>query len=256
MRSFSRNIFLQIAGKFKKPSNSVHILNGHYISKLNSGNDRDIFSKQLRILSKYVDYVNVDEALEMILNKVKVKRPTVTFTFDDGFKDCYTDIAPVLNDYNVNALFFINPGYIEGSKKYIKNFNDNIVLSEGKEPMTYDQVKELSDNNFVIGNHTYNHIRLSDFDNIDSEVLDSKNKIESLTKKKCNHFAWTYGQVPDIREEQIEFILKHHEYIYSGCDYQNYFLNNNPKIINRRHFEGNWPVSYMKYFLSKQRVYL
>lgn len=38
--------------------------------------------------------------------KSQLTRPAVAFTFDDGFDDCYHEIAPVLDEFNVNAAFY------------------------------------------------------------------------------------------------------------------------------------------------------
>ena len=255
MRSILRNTILSLAGSFKKPANNITILNGHHVSRYDTINDKSIFREQLKSLSKHVDFINVEEAIHLISKEEKVKRPLIAFTFDDGFDDCYTNIAPVLNDFNVNALFFVNPGYIEGNEEYIKNFNNSVVFTPKKRPMDYHMVKELSENGFLIGNHTSNHIRLSEFDNINDEVLVSKTKIEDVTGKECKYFAWTYGQPSDIKPEQLEFILEHHDYAFSGCNYEKYFFNDKKKVLNRRHFEGDWPASHINYFLSKQKIY-
>ena len=206
-------------------------------------------------MNKYVDFVNVEEAIDLITNKSKVVKPLVAFTFDDGFEDCYTQIAPVLSDFNTNALFFINPGYVEGNNEYIKDYNERIALTDSKKPMSYEMLKNLNNNGFVIGNHTYNHIRLSDFDDIMKEVLDSKHKLEEILEISCDYFAWPYGQIKDIKEEQVDFLLKHHKYIFSGCNYTKYHSFSNSKVLNRRHFEGDWPISHLNYFLSKNKQY-
>lgn len=257
MKSILRNIVLTTIGSIVKPKPQITILNGHYISRQHNPKNKDIFYQQLKQLQQFASFIRIEEAVNLINKHHQPKKPLVAFTFDDGFEDCYTEIAPILTDFNTNAAFFINPGYIEGDNDYIHHFNNNVVIAPGKKPMSYSQIKQLSDSGFIIGNHTYNHIRLSEhrFNTVEKEVLEAKKKIEEITLKPCEYFAWTYGQLNDIKPEQLEFLLHHHQYIFSGCNYRSYFSLNNNRILNRRHFEGNWKISHLRYFLSKQKQY-
>lgn len=52
----------------------------------------------------------------MIINQEPVDRCTIAFTFDDGWRDCYTQIAPQLEKYGINAAFFINPNFVDAAE--------------------------------------------------------------------------------------------------------------------------------------------
>jgi len=93
MRPFSRNIFLTIAGHFAKPQNGVHILNGHFADRYNPTSD--VLFKLLNELSKSVRFIKFETAVQLIVTKTKVYEPLVAFSFDDGFEECYTILAPV-----------------------------------------------------------------------------------------------------------------------------------------------------------------
>ena len=159
LRSFLRSVFLSIVGQFKHSSSYVHILNGHMID-WHHDNDRDgeRFSCLLEALHKECDFVNFEDAVHMIINHEIVSKPTVAFSFDDGFRDCYTQIASQLEKYGVNAMFFINPNFADAAENndlaYIKTFTENTTKSPGKLPMTWAQMKELQQRGFLIGAHT------------------------------------------------------------------------------------------------------
>ena len=122
-RSLIRNSVLDILGIFSRPQNGIHILNGHMICR-GVANDQAkyYFSYQLKELSRHVRFIRVEEATSLILNHESVDEPLVAFTFDDGFMECHSMIAPVLEQFGVNAAFFINPNFANGDDVYIQNF--------------------------------------------------------------------------------------------------------------------------------------
>lgn len=67
----------------------------------------------------------------------------VVLTFDDGVKSCATFVAPLLKQYGFSATFYISEGlrFLEDKDRY----------------MTWDEVRDLYDAGFEIGNHTRNH---------------------------------------------------------------------------------------------------
>ena len=93
----------------------------------------------------------MEEATSLILNHESVDEPLVAFTFDDGFMECHSMIAPVLEQFGVNAAFFINPNFANGDDVYIQNFTNNIVLTPGKTPMRWKEIRDLHERGHIIG---------------------------------------------------------------------------------------------------------
>jgi len=253
LKNFFRNIILSTIGQFKSVANGVHILNSHYIGREDL--PQEVFYDLLKRLSKQADFIKIEEAVKAIKEKTLQNEKLIAFTFDDGFEECYTKIAPVLADLKTNAAFFINPGFIDGDENYCKNFTEKIV-HVNKKPMTWEMIKILHLQGFIIGNHTLDHIRLVGLseNELHQQVMKAKNRIEDQINAPCNYFAWTYGRNADIDEEALNFAAKHHQYIFGGDNFTNYFSFNN-RVINRRHIEGNWPIRHVKYFLSKPKKY-
>ncbi len=67
--------------------------------------------KAIQVLSKHYMFITIDEAVAQIKSG-KVKRDSVVVTFDDGFQDNFAYLLPVLKEYNVPAIFYINPSVI------------------------------------------------------------------------------------------------------------------------------------------------
>lgn len=104
---------------------------------------------------------------------MKTKQPTVVLTFDDAEITHYNNVVPLLSEYGFNATFFVcefpikNPG-------------------EEKEYMHWNQIRELHEKGFEIGNHTGHHKNLTKLspEDIKKEVgyIDEKCKAFGIPK--------------------------------------------------------------------------
>lgn len=259
LRTFLRNSFLSIAGSFCKPAPFVHILNGHMVDWHHDDDaDGERFGRLLAKLHEHCDFVNFDEAIRMIRGGERVERCTLAFSFDDGFRDCYTQIAPQLERYGVNAMFFVNPNFIDageqGDTQYIKHFTEEVVMSPGKKPMTWEQIRQLQQRGFLFGAHTLDHYSINDanIDELERQIGDCRRVIEQQLGTPCPYFAFPYGRIADANPRSIEMACLHYDYVFSQSDYRHFFSFAG-RVINRRHFEPFWPASNVKYFLSKNR---
>ena len=179
----------------------------------------------------------------------------IAFTFDDGFEECYTVIAPLLEKYGARGAFFINANYIESTDEYRKDFNQRIVTYT-KNPMTWEQVKDLHQRGHLIGSHNLDHSNFAVLTakEIECQLSENKKVLEDKLKYSCDYFAWTYGQLQHFSKSALESTQKYHKYIYSGTDYKNYFSYNG-RVFNRRHQESFWPKNHISYFLSVNKKY-
>ena len=259
VRKGVRSFVLSVLGTFKRPAPFVHILNGHMVDWHHDNYaDGERFAKQLADLHKYCDFVNFEDAVRMIVNHEIVERCTVAFTFDDGWRDCYTQIAPQLEKYGVNAMFFINPNFADAADNndaaYIENFTVNTTKSPGKHPMTWAQIKELQDRGFLFGAHTLDHYCINDnnIEELEHQIGDCRKVMEEKLGVPCEFFAFPYGRLEHANPASIEIACKHYKYVFSQSDYKHFFSYGG-KVINRRHFEPFWPVSHVKFFLSSNR---
>jgi len=251
-RFYLRYTFLSVVGHYKTLSPGIHLLNGHYLKDNIESIDR--FKKMLLILSKNAKLVRVEEAIAMIVKHEMPQEPIIAFTFDDGFMECYTNFAPILEEYGINGLFFINPNYVDGDETYIHNFNNSIVFTQNKKPMRWVQLKELQNRGHIIGAHTMDHymINTDDENELEYQIGYCKQIIEEQLRVKCNYFAFPYGKIEHANTKAIDIACMHYKYVFSQSDYKHYFSFNG-RVINRRHFEPFWPISHVKYFLSANK---
>ena len=252
-RSKLRNQVLNLLGSIKKPLPGIHILNGHRIQK---ETEPETFRRLLYALAKEVEFIRFEKAVSMIINHEKPSKPLVAFSFDDGFIECYDIFAPILEEFGTNAIFFINPNYVNGDEIYINYFNENIVLTHNRLPMRWQHIRELSHRGFLIGAHTMDHSMINNgsTEPLTYQIVTCKKIIEEKIGKCCEYFAFPYGKLSEANQEAINIACQTYKYVFSQSDYKNYFSFNG-KVINRRHFEPFWPIRHLNYFLGCNKMY-
>lgn len=258
IRQFIRSIILHVLSFFKKSKPGIHILNSHYVTTniLNQERDYQIFEKYLRYLQSVGKLVNVDDATNSILNKnIPEDELQIAFTFDDGYEECYTIIAPLLEKYGCRGAFFINANYIDSNEEYQTGFNKRVAL-ETKKPMNWEQVIDLHKRGHLIGSHNLDHTNFAELSKEEIEFQLKRNKqiLEDKLNYNCEYFAWTYGHPHHLSNESLDLIEKYHKIIFSAFNYKQYFSFNG-RVLNRRHQEAFWPKAHVKYFLSSNRKY-
>lgn len=253
IRAFVRSKVLDCLGSFSKPAPGIHILNGH---RIQDEPEPDTFRFLLNELSQYVEFIKIEDAVQDIIHHEQPDNPLVAFTFDDGFMECYEVFAPILEDFHTNALFFVNPNYVESDTQYIQHFNNDIVMTSGKTPMRWKQLQELHERGHIIGAHTMDHymINTDDKETLKHQICDCKRAIEANIGKACDYFAFPYGKLTHANQLSIDIACQQYKYVFSQSDYKHYFSFGN-RVINRRHFEPFWPHRHVFYFLSCHKTY-
>lgn len=258
MREFFRNIFLQITGCLKSTKPGIHIINSHYVTpgNINKKENIRIFEEYLKYLNSFAAFINLEIAVKKIINKDNTKKKTLlAFTFDDGFEECYTIIAPLLEKYNCRGTFFINANYIDSDLNYQKQFNKRTAITT-KKPMTWEQIIDLHKRGHVIGSHNLDHTNFAELtlNEIKYQLETNKKKLEDKLNYKCEYFAWTYGQLQHFPIEALRTAEPYHKFIFSATSYKSYYSYNG-RVLNRRHIEPYWPKAHIKYFLSFKKKY-
>lgn len=141
----------------------------------------EVFERQMKNLFD-AGYVTVtpDDLTAAVNTGVDIlpAKPLI-LTFDDGFREHYTTVYPILKKYNFKATFFIVT---------------NATRLSGY--MTKDMLKEVSDSGLItIASHTVSHPFLTRLSvaSREKELRESKAELEEITGKPVNHFAYPYG---------------------------------------------------------------
>jgi len=71
------------------------------------------FEEDLDCFSKHFQFVTWDEFKDFVKGNSKPKKKIALLTFDDGFREFYDVVAPILERKGIYAINFINPAFID-----------------------------------------------------------------------------------------------------------------------------------------------
>lgn len=169
----------------------VPILMYHYVSELPSNPDhyrRDLtvlpenFEAQLQYLSGagYHAITLTDLHLHLTQGYPMPEKPIV-LTFDDGYRDAYETVFPLLLDYGFTGTFFVlaTPAHFESS-----------------DYLTWTQMKEMSDAGMEIQAHGRDHVDLRGRSNdyLVYQILGVQEAIQNHTGHLPRFFCYPSGQ--------------------------------------------------------------
>ena len=73
------------------------------------------FENQLKYLQRTHKIITLGEMTRIIAEKRALPKKTAVITFDDGYKDNYTNAFPILKKLNIPATIFLTTGYIDNN---------------------------------------------------------------------------------------------------------------------------------------------
>ena len=162
----------------------------------------------MEYLKKNYHVITMDELVEGIKSKRHFSHNTVVITIDDGYQNNYTYAYPVLKKYGFPAMVFL----------VANSMGSNTVL-------TWDEIKEMSQNGISFGAHTKNHVYLpliKDKNVLWDEISGSKEMIERRAGFSVRYFCYPSGGF--TKEIQSLVVKAGYRAAFStnrGYDYQN-----------------------------------
>jgi peptidoglycan/xylan/chitin deacetylase (PgdA/CDA1 family) len=131
------------------------------------------------LLANGYTFMTNAEVAKALDGTLLLPRKPIVLTFDDGYRDFYTDAYPILKKYNVKATEYIISGFL--------GYPNN---------MDAWMVKQIAADGLVeIGAHTVDHSWLKGIADttLSYEVNQSKKTLEDLIGKPVVSFAYPYG---------------------------------------------------------------
>ena len=228
------------------PRRMVRFLYGHHMEE----HDAPAFRRILRMLRNYFEFVTMREAIGFVRSAEPPAGRFATFSFDDGFRDNYDYIAPILDEQGARACFFVATNFIECDEQYRRWFLENRVHQAlSKRPMTWEMLRTLTKAGFEVGAHTADHLNLAEVDCAEAtrQILMAKDTIESRLEIPCDYFSWPYGRPSDLLPALLPLLRQEFKAVFSAMRSRQTFSFEGA-AINRDHFEPSWPVTHVRYF--------
>lgn len=146
---------------------------------------REAFDFQLSWLRANGTIVSLDEALARRGESDSSR--LFALTFDDGYRDIYEHVVPLLRRFDLPYTVYVTTEPVE----------TGVAATPGgrADPLTWEQLKTMSDQGATIGAHTHRHpdLRRLGLDEVAVELATSDLLIESRLGLRPRHFCYPYG---------------------------------------------------------------
>ena len=170
---------------------NVPVLMYHYISEIPEDADvyrreltvtPPLFEAQMRHLSEQGYHsVTLADVYETLSSGKPLPDNPIVLTFDDGYRDAYTEAMPILQQYGFIGEFFVlaTPAHYE-SPRYL----------------SWDQVRQMADAGMSIQPHGRDHKDLTqrEYDFLVYQILGAKEAVESHTDRPVTFFCYPSGR--------------------------------------------------------------
>jgi peptidoglycan/xylan/chitin deacetylase (PgdA/CDA1 family) len=126
--------------------------------------------------------------------------PVVAVTFDDNYRSVLELAKPILDHHGYCATLFVptdwpgedHPMRWPGIDRWLGTPHEEELLS-----LTWEELRELSEQGWEIGSHTCSHPHLPELETavLKRELTESKQRIEQELGRACTSLAYPYGGV-------------------------------------------------------------
>ena len=79
------------------------------------------FKKDIEVLSKYYEPIDIKNVLLTYSERLIIPENSFLLSFDDGLKEVYDIVFPILREKNIKAIFFINPNFIDNENYLLRH---------------------------------------------------------------------------------------------------------------------------------------
>lgn len=223
------------------------VLNYH---KISSGNDADFLTVTTAQLHRHFAYLNkngyttifISELLEHIEQKKPLPARPVMITLDDGYRDNFTSLYPLLKEYNIKANIFLVAGFIQSPG------NTHIAPNPMGEFMHVAEAITMSKDMVQFGLHTYSHQSYSKLSlpEIEADLKKTKERLLQLgiPLQPCHAYTFgAYNQTNDTKRLAMFELLEQNEIrmAFRVSNWVDKLPVKNKFFISRIHVSGLFP---------------
>lgn len=166
----------------------------------------------------------------------------VSYTFDDGLKDQYTLLFPVLKECGIRATFWLVGNKIGDPSGFRSKVERHTPV------MTWDDVKEMADAGQEMSSHGLNHISCAKLanDEIVREVVGNKKLIKEKTGIEPVTFAYPFNARTNKLKEPVTGLVEAQGLVGSRCRQKAFGGGLEPEkarnLVENAKKKGDWLV--------------
>lgn len=139
----------------------------------------DLFRAQMKLLKeKGFHPISMQQLYDYMTAGKGLPPKPVVLNFDDGYKDTYTIVYPIMKEYNFPFTVYVNPGDV-GTR------------------LTWDELKEMSEGGATISNHGYDHVRMRELtpEQQKANIVKAQEALQEKLGRINTWFCYPYGSV-------------------------------------------------------------
>lgn len=223
------------------------VLNYH---KINAGKEVDFLTVNTTELRKHFSYLNkkgytslfISDVLAHIEQKKPLPAKPVMITLDDGYRDNYTALYPLLKEYNIRANIFLVGGFIQSPD------NRHLAPNPMGEFMQAQEAVEMSKDLVQFGLHTFSHQSYSKLSlpEIEADLQKTRARLQELgiPLQPCHAYTFgAYNQKDDNKRQAMVALLQQHEVrlAFRVSNWVDKLPLQNKFFISRIHVSGLFP---------------
>lgn len=188
---------------YPPPPEAVHvpILMYHYISELPP--DADVYRRDLTVIPAHFEEqlqylqaqgyqsVMLTDIYETLTTGKPLPEKPIVLTFDDGYKDAYTDALPLLQKYGFMGEFFLlaTPAHYEAPQY-----------------LTWNDARAMADAGMSMQAHGRDHYDLTarPYEFLVYQILGAREAVEAHTERPVRFFCYPSGRYDDATIAVVE----------------------------------------------------
>ena len=156
---------------------------------------QELFKKHIEYLvEENINVLPITELSKYLKKEISLTDKTVFITIDDAYSSFFQNGFPVLKKNRLPFSIFVSSDYVSSA--------------EESEFMSWSMLKEVSNSNGLILNHSKSHESLvgMDIQTLKKEVEQNQIEIEKKIGKQPKIFSYPYGESSKSIEEVIEML--------------------------------------------------
>jgi peptidoglycan/xylan/chitin deacetylase (PgdA/CDA1 family) len=192
----------------------------------------DSYRKFRRIIKRVDRLYNCISFSEWVAGKVAKDKVNVIVAFDDGYKSWYTNAFPVLKEFSIKPLMFVNSNFINLDRDSSFEFCRRNIGTWPEYSLNSAQLKEMFLYGCEIGAHTSNHSDMSklNYKECVKEVNGDISRINNILDAQIEIFAYPFGRISSSAKKAI----KDSDISYAFCTKSGLIDHSDSKILLKR----------------------
>jgi peptidoglycan/xylan/chitin deacetylase (PgdA/CDA1 family) len=179
------------------------------------------FDRMMAFVERHYRVVSIEE-LQQVLARGHNREAIAAITFDDGYRECASAAAAVLETRGMTAAFYHCSGFLDGEADLAHDARRGIA---GLPKMSPAELRDLAAHGFEVGSHTVSHVdlRAASGATIRDELHDSKIRLEEATGTEVSGLSVPWGSPAHCRPEVFaEARAAGYRYVLSHFDGVNF----------------------------------